>query len=179
MRVFEEKPDVLVVEESPWGFGAILLGVTGVLVWGLHENWGELSWFLRIFMGAFIALLWLVFFQIAFNVTARFDRGAGRINIARRGLFGTREETYSLRSFLRARVEESKDDGSTFRLVLVFSEAMIAEIDPVLRKRLEKEDERRLLPLNEVPFTAYLSSGGSRLKNAAAAINVWARAALT
>ena len=180
MRVFEEMPDVLVVKETPWGFGAILLGLTGVMAWGLHSNWDGLSWFLRVFIGGFISLLWLVYFQVAFKVTARFDRRADRIDIARHGLFGARKETHRLRDFQRTRVEESKDsDGSTFRLVLVFSDAMPAESDPVTRELLEKERRRdsRGLPLNEVPFTAYLSSGGGRPRKAAAAINAWARVA--
>jgi hypothetical protein len=180
MRAFQEGPDVFVVEEDPWVFRAILFFVIGVLTWGLHDNWAETSWFVRVFMGGFIGLLGVIFFKVLLNVTARFDRSAGRVEISRRGLLGAREETYSLRHFLRARIEESKDsDGSTFRLVLVFSEAMPALLDPALRERLEKQRRRGLrgLPLNEIPLTDYLSSGRRAPTNAADAINAWARVA--
>lgn len=180
MRAFEDEPDVFVVQEIPWGFRAIILAVTGILAWGLYANWGETSWFLRGFMGMFIALLWLIVLSFAHDVTARFDRGAGRVEIVRRRLFGAQAESYSLQDFLGARVEESKDsDGSTFRLILVFSDAMAERLDPVLRARLEKDRQRdsRGLPIHEVPFTSYLSSGSGGPKNAADAINAWTNAA--
>jgi hypothetical protein len=171
-------PDVLVVKETPRGFGATLLGLTGIIAWELHSNWDELSWFLRVFFAGFISLLWLVYFQVAFKVTARFDRRADRIDIARHGLFSASKETYRFQDFHRTRVEESNDsDGPTFRLVLVFSNATHAESDPVSRELLKNErlrDSRGLAP-NEVPFTAYLSSGSGRPRKAAAAINDWTR----
>jgi hypothetical protein len=165
MRTSEESPDIFVVKESPWATRAMLGAISAAMAWSLYENWGEMSWFVRLVMALFVALLLLIVLKFALDVTARFDRRAGRIDIARSSLFGVREESYSLTHFLRARVEESKDsDGSTYRLVLVFSEAMPAAMDPLRRLRLEQRRRRgfRRLALNEVPFTDYLSGGGQR-----------------
>jgi hypothetical protein len=180
MRVFEEIPGIFVVKESPWAFRAILAFMAAALTWNLYENWGEMSWFIRLFMAAFVAVFLLVLFTLVADVTVRFDRRLARIDIARRGIFNARAESYSFRHFLRARVEASNDsDGSTYRLVLVFSDAMPAEMDPLLRLRLEKQRRRgfRRLPLNEVPLTDYLSSGEAAPSKAADAINAWARVA--
>ncbi len=172
MRVSEEQSGVLVVRETPWGFGVILVCVSAILLCGVYVNWDELSWFLRLFMGAFVGLLWIMFFQVAAQVTARFDRLTGRIQIARRGWFGKLEENYSLRNFKRARVEKTTDDGAAYRLVLVFSEGM-----SVNKTFVEKRNQRGYEDLqpNEVPFTFYLSSAGRGPTDAAAAINDWAR----
>jgi hypothetical protein len=171
MRVVNEYPDVLVIEDSPLFTGAVILSVTAIFAWGLHENWGEMSWFLRLFMSAFVGLLVFFFVQLAINVTARFDRRLGRIVVTRRGIFSKGEQTYNLRDFVRARVEESSDsDGSTYRLVLVFSRGATPDRDTML----SKTDFSSLSP-NEIPFTAHLSSGGGGPRRAAAAINTWAR----
>ncbi|HEY1962438.1 MAG TPA: hypothetical protein VGG69_08470 [Rhizomicrobium sp.] len=178
MRTFEETPSILVVDETPWVARAILTLMLAMLAWNLYRSWSEMSWFVCGVAGMFLALLLLIFLMVAMDVTARFDRSAGRIDIARRGPFGARRETYNLQDFQRARVEVWNDsDEPTYRLILVFSAAMPAAMDPILRLRLERRRRLHLrrLPLNEVPFTDYLSSGG-RTTKAAEAINAWAGA---
>jgi hypothetical protein len=174
MRINNEMPDVLVVKESPLGLGAIILVTTGIIGLGLYQNWAELHWFLRLFLSAFITLLWLIFFRLAINVTARFDRRVGRIEIVRTGLFGESVQNYRFQDFVQARVQESNDcDGSTFRLVFVFSKGA----PPLRDSMLSKTDIFGLSP-NEIPFTAHLSGGDGGPKRAAATINAWAGRAL-
>lgn len=177
MRIAEERPDLLIVEDRPWGFRVIALlflaGLSGVL----FAEWGEMNWFVRAVIGAFIVLLASILLFVAITVTARFDRAAGRIEIVRRGVFGAVEEVYGFKHFARARVEESEgSDSTTYRLVFVFAEAMLAELDAETRARRERARKMgsNRLPLTEVPFTSYLTGARKPPEEMAARVNAWA-----
>ena len=178
MRIAEETPDRLVVEERPWLLAAILVLFLAFMLWSLVENREEFTW-----LSALMAAPWLVALPLVLHfsvlwVTARFDRATGRIEIARRG-FGTRsQEVYQLAHLICARVDETQgESGPTRRLVLVFDKEMLAEMEPARLSRLDGAWRKRLRQTapSDVPLTAYFASGSGPLK-AAKAINAWAPA---
>ncbi len=108
-------------------------------------------------------------------VRAEFDRASGRIEITRRGLIYRKREVYSLKALESVRIDQSSDsDGDSHRVVLVFSDRMLAELDPAERDRLVSRHKQgfRQVPPNEVPLTLYFS-GISSPQDAALALNRW------
>lgn len=159
-------------------------------------------WFLTVFLGAFSVGLAAVFMQqraaldaiaaaalllfivvmagvICFRVRwvkVDFSKATGRIEISSAGLFGTTLRHYALAHFMGAREDRLADsDGATSRLVLVFSDAMVGDLDPVERETIERGRKLGLhaAAINEVPLTAYFTSG-SGAKDAALVVNAWA-----
>ena len=73
-------------------------------------------------------------------------------------------------------VEENNHEGVTRRAVLIFDEAMLSEMDPAQRDRLErlKAQGFRQAAAHEAPLTVYYSSV-SNVRGAASALNAVAR----
>lgn len=174
MQIIQNTPDRLVVVEHPWFFAAILALFTAAIVNGLVTSWLEMELAERTLLVGLVIMFPLGAHYFVHWVRVEFDRITGRIDITRRGLFHHQHRTYSLRYLNHVRVEEHNDEGVTYRAVLVFDEAMLAEMEPARRARLEKRKSQglRQAAANEAPLTAYYSST-SNVKAAVMAVNQW------
>ncbi|MEM8935456.1 MAG: hypothetical protein AAGC77_03520, partial [Pseudomonadota bacterium] len=102
-------------------------------------------------------------------------RFAGRIEVGRRGLFYREYRDLPLEHLNRARMDEGDSgDGKTYRLVLEFDDAVLAEIDPVERDALERRrtQHARDAGVVDIPFTAYYS-GVTNAEEIGDDINAW------
>ena len=178
MKIIENTHERLCIVERPWGLAGMLTVFSVVLIIGSVTHWAEMEWFVRALMVSWAVGLPLALHFFVHWVRADFNRLTGRIDIARRGPFYARRDVYPLRHFKRARADERKDDGVSYRLVFMFDEAMLDEMEPGLRARLERKRRRgfREVGPGDVPFTSYYSSA-INAHDAAAKINAWADAA--
>lgn len=147
----------------------------GAVAYGLAAEWRDLTTAVR-----WVLLFWLVALPAGLHflaqwVRADFIRTAGRVEVARRGIFGRRLEVYPLAHFQRARVDENRHEGVTRRLVFEFANEALETLDPDTRAVADRR--RKLGTVSsgtlDVPFTAYYS-GVTNAEAAAAAINEWA-----
>lgn len=179
MKVAEATADRLIIKETPWLTAAILalmlLGV-GLVAMSKGQTLNAPAAIGLAAMAAAIA--GVLVFGVRF-VTVVFSRIAGRIEIESLSLSGTRRAAFSMTHFRHARVDCSAfGDGDASRVVLVFCDAMLGELDPVARADIERKRALglRRAAANEFPLTVYYA-GGDGARAAAAAINRWAGAA--
>ncbi len=174
MKITQNTPDRFVVVERPWFLAAIFMLFTAAVIYGLVTDWTGMELAERALLIGFAIVLPLGAHHFIHWVSAEFDRTTGRVDIFRRGFLRDQHRTYSLRYLKRALVEEYNNEGVTYRAVLVFDEAMLAEMDPSRREQLERRKAQgfRQAAANEAPLTAY-SSSTSDVKSTAKALNEW------
>jgi hypothetical protein len=100
MKAIHDHPDQLVLREIPWKAGALLGGITGlILLWGLAlANAGEVKG------GLILAGIGVIFFLGCFGVFVKlhkvtFDRPLDRVEISETGIYGRRSETHPVSLF--------------------------------------------------------------------------------
>ena len=174
MKILENTPDRLVAVERPWFLAAMLAGFSVAVGYGLITDWAGMGWPTRALLLFLGAALLLVLHYFVHWVRAEFNRGIGRIEISRRGPFYETRRQYSLKYLNRVRVDENNSEGVTYRIVLEFDEAMLAEMDPARRADLEKQQRRGLRQAapHEVPLTSYYS-GVTNAGETARVLNEW------
>jgi len=174
MKIIHNTSERLIIVERPWFLAAILILFTAATVNGLVTTWAEMKIAERALLAGLAVGMPLGAHHFVHWVRAEFDRTTGRVDIFRRGLFHNQHRTYSLRYLNRARVEAQSHEDATWRAVLVFDKAMLAEMDPERRERLERRKSQgfRQALANEAPLTAYYSST-SDVKGAVTALNRW------
>jgi hypothetical protein len=157
MKITLDTPDQLVIDDTPWIFGLILIGAMLVTVGiglSLISN-GEVAGGLGTGIGAtaFIGLFFAIFVRRNQLVA---DRSRDLLELRRRTVFGKNVRRYDLHDLREAVVQTSRDDNSeTHRMALIISGGMDAGTHP---------------------FTAVYSSGrGAR--RAADTVNRWLGAA--
>jgi len=178
MRIIEQNSDRLILREQPWLLSGLLVLFTIAVAYGLVTSWAEEGWGVR-----GVLLFWTVILPFGLHyfvhwVRIDFDRLTGRIDILRRGLLFESRRSWPLKRLARAQLQEMRDEGVTTRVVLVFDQAMLSEMDPGERQRLARLKARgfRQAAPNEVPLAGYFS-GGAGGKSVAGAINRWIGAA--
>ncbi len=178
MRVVEKNPGRLVLAEHPRFVAALFLMFILALAYALFDQWHTMDGATRgiiIFMLASLPII--MHFSIHW-VDVRFSRALGRIQIIRRGLFYNRKRSYRLDQFERARLDtnSSGDGADTYRVVLIFDEAMVNDMAPDLRHEVEKLNRWgfRQTRSHEVPLTYYYSS--TEPLDILKTINEWAQA---
>ena len=174
MKVVQNTPEQFILEERPWFFAAIMALFAWAAVYGLVTTWAKIELTERALLAG-LAMLFLAGAHYFIHwVRAEFDRTTGRIDVVRRGLFYARRRTYSLRYLNQVLVEEQSGEGATYRAVLVFDKAMLSEMDPERRERLERRKSQglRQAAAHEAPLTVYYSSI-SDVKSVAKALNTW------
>ena len=144
MKIIQNTPDRFVIVERPWFLAAMFMLFTAAIVNGLVTTWAEMELAERALLVGLALLLPLGAHYFVHWVRAEFDRTTGRIDIFRRGLLSRQHHTYSLRYLNRVLVEEQNNEGATWRAVLVFDKAMLSEMEPARRERLENEQARRI-----------------------------------
>lgn len=158
MKVVEESPSRLVVEERPIFLAAIMALFTLVAAYGVIKDWRNLEWPVRAILIGFAVGIPVLTRYFVHWVNATFARATGRIEITRRGFLYDKLEVYPLRRLKKARRDISSDsDGVTERVTLVFDEMMLDELEPERKARLLKASARgfRSAKANEAPLTAY------------------------
>jgi hypothetical protein len=158
MRIRENTPQKLVIEERPIAFAGIMAMFFLAVTYGVIDGWRGMEWPVRALLGGFAVGIPLLVRYFVHWVEAVLERATGRIEIARRGLLFEKREVYPLKHFIEARKQTSKDsDGEAYRVVLVFNEAMLSEIDPAQREKILSDKKRglRSAAANEVPLTQY------------------------
>ena len=177
MKIAEQNHSRLVITERPWllaGFLALMASVLGGL---LFNEWSTMDFIAR---GVMISMLTILVVIIHFTihwVDIRFSRALGTIELSRRGIVRNEQRRYRLDHFEHARLDESSSsDGTTYRVVLVFDDAMVAEMPDDMRDDIQKQTRRgfRQTPPNEVPLTYYFSGGERAERKIVDAINNWA-----
>lgn len=174
MKVIHNTPDRFVIVERPWFLASVFFMFTVAVLYALATSGAEMDIPERALLISFAILLPLGARYFIHWVRAEFDRTTGRVDIYRRGFFYDQHRNYSLRYLKRVLVEENNHEGVTRRAVLVFDEAMLSEMDPARRDRLErlKSQGFRQAAAHEAPLTVYYSSV-SNVQGAAKALNAW------
>ena len=151
MRIRQNTPDRLIIEDRPWLLGAVLIVFILAFVAAAFAAASEgkavaALAFLAIALGAglvfafFVERVWLIL-----------DRPAGTIELRRRNLRRFRSDSHALRDLEYALVQTSHDsDGDTHRLALK------------LRGRMQP-----------IAMTTYYSGGRDRPASMADAIDSW------
>lgn len=174
MKVIHNTPDRFVIVERPWFLASVFAMFTAAVLYALLTTGSEMDFAERALLTSFAVLLPLGARYFVHWVRAEFDRTSGRVDIFRNGLFYNQHRNYSLRYLKRVLVEENNHEGVTRRAVLIFDEAMLSEMDPARRERLErlKSQGFRQAAAHEAPLTVYYSSV-SNVQGAAKALNEW------
>jgi len=151
MRIRENTPDRLIVEDQPWFLGAILiafmLGFALGAITSLSKGDGGAA---LLFLGL-AAGIGLVFTFLVERVWLVLDRGTGSVELRRRSLRRFRTDGFDLSELEYALVQTDYDsEGNTYRLVL---------------KRRDQQAP--------VPVTAYFSGNQSGTQRMARAIDDW------
>ena len=104
MKILENTPDRLTLEDRPWVLGIILtLAILFPLLLAL-ATWRESPW-LGLAMGLVAALFGIAFVAFVQRVIVIFDRDAGVVVIRTSSLTGQTEATHALPEISRAGVE--------------------------------------------------------------------------
>jgi uncharacterized membrane protein len=177
VKIHANTPDTLTVSERPYLLAIALGAFLVILLGALAVEISVLDFFSRLAIIFLVAAIVLIINLCLKFVRVEFSKATGRIEFSSRGLFLATRETFALSEFQEAREDIIKDsDSETSRVVLVFSESMIASMDPLLRQKLERRRAQglRRAKLNEIPLTVYYVSGDSAAR-AVAAINAFAK----
>ena len=177
MKIAEQNHSRLVLAEKPRFLAGTLFLMAGVLGWMLWNQWSNMDLAARGVMLFMLTTMGVVIHFSVHWVEVRFSRALGTIEISRRGVVRNDQRRYRLDHFDRARLDESSsNDGTTYRVVLVFDEAMVAEMPADLRDNIQKQTRRgfRQTPPHEVPLTYYFSGGENAEQKIVDAINDWA-----
>lgn len=156
MKVIEDTPDRLVLEDRPWLLGSVL--IIGILIFlALAMGTYDVTIWLGIGFGLAALLLAVCFVAFVRRVLVLFDRSAGALVIRTRSLMGQGEKTLPLSDVTGAEVETSRststnNDGGT---------SISTTHRPVLATRS-----------GAVPLTQVFSSGNGA-ERIAFAINAW------
>lgn len=156
MKVIEDTPGRLVLEDRPWLLGSVL--IIGILIFlALAMGTYDVSIWLGIGFGLASLLLAVCFVAFVRRVLVLFDRSAGALVIRTRSLMGQGEKTLALSDVTGAEVETSRststnNDGGT---------SISITHRPVLATRS-----------GPVPLTQVFSSGNGA-EEIASAINAW------
>ncbi len=162
MKIVEQNPSRLLLAEHPRFLAGLFALMILALGYMLFDQWDDMGTPERGLV-VFLLMLFPVIMHFSVHwVDVRFSRAVGRIEIIRRGLFYNRTRSYRLDLFERARLDtnSSGDGGDTYRVVLIFDEAMVSEMPADLRDEIERQTRRgfRQTPPHEVPLTYYYSS---------------------
>ncbi len=177
MKIAEQNHSRLVLAERPWFLAGFLGLMAGVIGWLLWDEWSTMEPVAR---GVMVFMLTMIVVIIHFTVhwvDVRFSRALGTIKLSRRGVLRTEQRRFRLEHFHHARLDKSdSSDGTTYRVVLVFDDAMVDEMPADLRDDIQKQTRRgfRQTPPNEVPLTYYFSGGENAERKIVDAINAWA-----
>ena len=106
MRIAEETPDRLTLEEKPWVIGGVLAFLIVVLLLIALLNLGSNNW-LALGMTLAAALLGGAFVAFVRRVIVIFDRTAGAVVIRTASVMGQTEATYPLSDIRGASVQTS------------------------------------------------------------------------
>ena len=176
MKIAEQNHSRLVITERPWFLAGFLGLMAGILAWLLWDEWSNMELVAR---GVMVFMLTIILVIIHFTVhwvDVRFSRALGTIELSRRGIVRNEQRRFRLDHFEHARLDESSSsDGTTYRVVLVFDDAMVAEMPGDVREDIQTQTRRgfRQTPPNEVPLTYYFSGGERAERKIVDAINAW------
>jgi hypothetical protein len=159
MKIIEDTPDRLTLEDRPWILGVILAVVILIFVLIALLTVAENIW-LGLGMGLGALMFGLAFVAFVRRVIVIFDRGAGAVVIRSVSLLGQKEQTLALPD-LRGAIVETIVSHST-------------RSSGGGRKRSTSQTHRPSLQTAQgvVPLTE-IYSGGAGAAAAVAAINEW------
>jgi HlyD family secretion protein len=175
MRIARSTPEELVLEEAPWFLTVSLSLFAGALLCLVLADRSEMTTLgAAAVVGMNLVCLGVVWF-VARWVRVSFSKTTGRIDYSVRTLAGSAQGSFALAHFVEARPDLLGGED-TSRLVLVFSEAMAAELDPIERARAEKLKAwgLRRASAAEFPVTVYFTSA-EHVRQTADAVNAWFR----
>ncbi len=154
MRIVEETPDRLVLEERPWLLG-IILTISILVFCALAFGLAGTSLWLGLGFAVATAVFALAFIAFVRRVIAIFDRPARAVVLRTASLLGQREQTIVLTDITCAEVETSRSTSSS-------------------GGKLSGVTHRTVLRTSggPVPMTEVFSSGSGAARNAAI-INRW------
>ncbi|MBN8632467.1 MAG: hypothetical protein J0L76_16630 [Rhodobacterales bacterium] len=151
MKVILRTDQVLMIEDSPWRIGILMIGLALALAFAgmVMLRAGELfAGLIMLLIGVGVPVV--IGASMVQRVRLTFDRAAGTVTRTRRSVLGLTQTTHALDRLERARVDVSTDsDGSTYRMELDFRD-----------------------PPEMVPFTTYHTNGG-KPEAMTRAVNDW------
>lgn len=157
MRIRQDTPDRLVLEDRPWLLGSILAAVT-LGLGALALTLGADSLWRGFGLGLGAALFGAGFVAFVRRVIVIFDRGAGAVVIRSVGLLGQTEATHPLTAITYARVQTAVNRSTS-------QTGKLASTSETHRVVLDLHGST--LPLTQV------YSGGPGAAACAAAVNRW------
>ena len=120
MKIVEESPRRLVVEDRPWGLGLMLVLFILSLTWGVLTELGSGSYGMAAFLAGLAGLIfWAMNRYVALGQLV-LDRDTGRATWRQVSALSRVSETWDLSDLRRAVVEAHRDEGVTYRITLVF-----------------------------------------------------------
>ncbi|MCB1506526.1 MAG: hypothetical protein KDJ47_16245 [Hyphomicrobiaceae bacterium] len=159
MKIIENTHQRLVIVERPWFLAAMLVFFAGFFAYATAVNWDQMPTLARIgFSVVPLAALMLLFATVRW-VHVEFDRTLGRVTISRSAMWWGQRKQYALKDLEDVRADEDGEGGS-YRVVLSFSNDILARMDRKEHERLERRWQRgfRTIPPTDVALTAYYAS---------------------
>lgn len=157
MRIVEDTPRRLTLEDRPWLIGSILAFVILFMTFLALVLGGENLW-MGVGMGLGAALFGVAFVAFVRRVIVIFDRSAGAVVIRTASLLGMTEQTIALSQIVEANVETTINRSSS-------NGSKLASNSETHRTVLRTRGE-------PVPLTQVSSAGDAAARNAEA-INRW------
>ena len=159
MKITQNTPELLVIDDRPWLFGLIFIGFAGIFASigavMLYEGlWGG------IFMFLIAGLIFTAFYFLIERTQLVIDASAGQLEIRKKSMHRMKRDRFDLKNLRRTTVETktSFSNGTSkviSRLILVFDEG---------------DGE------TGTPLTAALTSGGAA-ERISPVVNAWLEAA--
>lgn len=170
MRLVEESPTLLILEERPLVLGSLLGFFFVASAWGLIVNFGSLGFFLRLLMLIWLGALVVYAARALRWVRVTFDAPANRVTIDRLGFSGPAQEEYALHRVSALKLCTGTQEGrETADLALAF-EREVPSASPAGLSSPPQSGEQGPA---EVFLIRYKGTERERLSNLARHTNHW------